>query len=95
MARLPRLHVPCGFYHVMLRANHREDLFATPTDRWIREKPFILFFSAIFASLTYMDVGNAGVAWSDHRPRDTSFFSFPARQPAPAAIHRTSKTPTA
>jgi putative transposase len=33
MPRLPRLHVPGGFYHVMLRGNHREDLFSTPTDR--------------------------------------------------------------
>ena len=33
MPRLPRLHVPGGFYHVMLRGNHREDLFATPADR--------------------------------------------------------------
>jgi putative transposase len=33
MPRLPRLHVPGGFYHVMLRGNHREDLFVTPADR--------------------------------------------------------------
>jgi putative transposase len=35
MPRLPRLHVPGGFYHVMLRGNHREDLFVTPADRWM------------------------------------------------------------
>lgn len=35
MPRLPRLHVPGGYYHVMLRGNHREDLFATPVDRLI------------------------------------------------------------
>jgi REP element-mobilizing transposase RayT len=33
MPRLPRLHVPGGFYHVILRGNHREDLFATREDR--------------------------------------------------------------
>jgi REP element-mobilizing transposase RayT len=33
MPRLPRLHVPGGCYHVVLRGNHREDLFATAEDR--------------------------------------------------------------
>ncbi len=33
MPRLPRLHVPGGFYHVMLRGNHRESLFSVPRDR--------------------------------------------------------------
>lgn len=33
MARRPRLHVPGGFYHVILRGNHREPLFACPADR--------------------------------------------------------------
>jgi putative transposase len=33
MGRLPRLHVPGGYYHVMLRGNHRQDLFATDADR--------------------------------------------------------------
>jgi putative transposase len=33
MPRLPRLHVPGGCYHVMLRGNHREPLFTTPADR--------------------------------------------------------------
>jgi putative transposase len=33
MPRLPRLHVAGGCYHVMLRGNHREDLFATSADR--------------------------------------------------------------
>ena len=35
MPRLPRLHVPGGFYHVILRGNHREDLFATREDRLV------------------------------------------------------------
>jgi REP element-mobilizing transposase RayT len=34
MPRLPRLHVPGGCYHVILRGNHREDLFATADDRY-------------------------------------------------------------
>ena len=33
MPRPPRLHVPGGHYHVVLRGNHREDLFATRDDR--------------------------------------------------------------
>jgi putative transposase len=33
MPRPPRLHVPGGCYHVILRGNHREDLFETPNDR--------------------------------------------------------------
>jgi REP element-mobilizing transposase RayT len=33
MPRLPRLHVPGGCYHAILRGNHREALFATPRDR--------------------------------------------------------------
>jgi putative transposase len=33
MPRPPRLHVPGGCYHVILRGNHREDLFASPNDR--------------------------------------------------------------
>jgi len=33
MPRLPRLHIPGGYYHVMLRGNHRENLFTTPYDR--------------------------------------------------------------
>jgi len=33
MPRLPRLHVPGGFYHVMMRGNHREGLFSTAADR--------------------------------------------------------------
>jgi len=33
MPRLPRLHVPGGFYHVILRGNHRENLFGTDIDR--------------------------------------------------------------
>jgi len=33
MPRKPRLHVPGGFYHVILRGNHREPLFAADRDR--------------------------------------------------------------
>jgi putative transposase len=33
MPRLPRLHVPGGCYHIMLRGNHRESLFAVPAER--------------------------------------------------------------
>lgn len=33
MPRLPRLHVPGGCYHVILRGNHREALFASDGDR--------------------------------------------------------------
>lgn len=33
MPRLPRLHVPGGCYHVILRGNHREPLFGTNRDR--------------------------------------------------------------
>jgi len=33
MPRKPRLHVPGGFYHVILRGNHREPLFNTRGDR--------------------------------------------------------------
>lgn len=35
MPRLPRLHVPGGCYHVVMRGNHREDFFATPHDRHV------------------------------------------------------------
>lgn len=33
MPRAPRLHVPGGFYHVILRGNHREALFGSRADR--------------------------------------------------------------
>lgn len=33
MPRPPRLHVAGGCYHIMLRGNHREALFASPADR--------------------------------------------------------------
>jgi REP element-mobilizing transposase RayT len=33
MPRAPRLHVEGGFYHVILRGNHREAIFFTPGDR--------------------------------------------------------------
>jgi REP element-mobilizing transposase RayT len=35
MPRSVRLHVPGGFYHVVLRGNHREALFSTADDRQI------------------------------------------------------------
>lgn len=33
MPRRPRLHVPGGFYHVILRGNHRQPIFFRPEDR--------------------------------------------------------------
>ena len=33
MARKPRLHVPGGFYHVMLGGNGGQDIFFTAADR--------------------------------------------------------------
>lgn len=33
MPRLPRLHVPGGCYHVILRGNHREAIFGSDRDR--------------------------------------------------------------
>ena len=33
MARKPRLHVPGGFYHVMLRGNGGQDIFFAKGDR--------------------------------------------------------------
>ena len=33
MARKPRLHVPGGFYHVMLRGNGGQDIFFAKADR--------------------------------------------------------------
>jgi putative transposase len=33
MPRLPRIHVPGGFYHTTLRGNHREDIFSVDSDR--------------------------------------------------------------
>lgn len=33
MARKPRLHVPGGLYHVILRGNAQQDVFFTPSDR--------------------------------------------------------------
>jgi putative transposase len=35
MPRLPRLHVPGGCYHVILRGNHRENIFSCADDRLI------------------------------------------------------------
>lgn len=34
MARKPRLHVPGGLYHVILRGNGRQDIFFDPEDRY-------------------------------------------------------------
>jgi REP element-mobilizing transposase RayT len=33
MASKPRIHVPGGLYHVILRGNKRQDVFFTPADR--------------------------------------------------------------
>ena len=33
MARKPRLHVPGGLYHVILRGNARQDIFFAAEDR--------------------------------------------------------------
>lgn len=33
MARLPRLHVPDGYYHVTMRGNHRQPIFFREEDR--------------------------------------------------------------
>ena len=33
MPRRLRIHVPCGFYHVTLRGNHRQDIFTNRPDR--------------------------------------------------------------
>ena len=33
MPRKPRLHVPSGLYHVILRGNAGQDVFLTPADR--------------------------------------------------------------
>jgi putative transposase len=33
MPRVPRLHVDGAFYHVILRGNHRQDIFFRPQDR--------------------------------------------------------------
>jgi REP element-mobilizing transposase RayT len=33
MPRAPRIHVEGGYYHVILRGNHREDIFFCPSDR--------------------------------------------------------------
>jgi putative transposase len=33
MPRAPRIHVEGGYYHVILRGNHREDIFFRPSDR--------------------------------------------------------------
>jgi REP-associated tyrosine transposase len=34
MARKPRLHVPGGLYHVMLRGNGEQDIFSDDEDRY-------------------------------------------------------------
>src|SRR4051794_35208921 len=33
MPRAPRIHVEGGYYHVILRGNHREDIFFRPSER--------------------------------------------------------------
>jgi len=37
MARKPRIHVPGGYYHVVLRGNSRQDIFFTNYDRQLWE----------------------------------------------------------
>jgi len=37
MARKPRIHLPGGVYHVMLRGNDGNDIFKTDNDRWVFE----------------------------------------------------------
>lgn len=39
MARKPRLHVPGGLYHVILRGNARQAIFFAPEDRRRFYKP--------------------------------------------------------
>jgi len=34
MARKPRIHIPGGWYHVMLRGNGGQDIFLSPEDRY-------------------------------------------------------------
>jgi len=40
MARKPRLHVPGGLYHVMLRGNARKDIFFRAEDRSRKSEDF-------------------------------------------------------
>jgi len=42
MARKPRIHVPGGFYHVLLRGNSRQDSLFTKNDRQLWELPYRL-----------------------------------------------------
>src|SRR5689334_15858712 len=35
MPRLPRLHLAGGCYHVVLRGNHRENIFSSADDRYV------------------------------------------------------------
>ena len=41
MPRRPRIHVPGGFYHVTLRGNHRQPVFASESDRALLDTPGI------------------------------------------------------
>lgn len=38
MARLPRLHIPGGWYYVTLRGYRDRDLFPRPSQRWVFER---------------------------------------------------------
>lgn len=40
MARLPRLHIPGGFYHVTLRGNHRQPIFFRQGDQELLDTVF-------------------------------------------------------
>jgi len=41
MARKPRLHVPGGLYHVILRGNARQDVFFRAEDRSRKSEYFV------------------------------------------------------
>ena len=41
MPRLPRLHVPGGCYHVVLRGNHREDIFSRDEYPWSSHRAYL------------------------------------------------------
>jgi putative transposase len=56
MPRLPRLHVPGGCYHVILRGNHRENLFSSDADR-------IFLGETVAEALTYCDARVHAYCW--------------------------------
>jgi REP element-mobilizing transposase RayT len=44
MARKPRIHLPGGFYHVILRGNNRQNIFLSDNDR--------LFWESVIAKMS-------------------------------------------